>query len=47
MNPFTLSFLDTCDLCHDDFPLAELELCAGGQWLCEKCRETTQMKPTP
>lgn len=31
------SHLDTCDCCHDLFPIRELEL-TGSQFLCPKCR---------
>jgi formylmethanofuran dehydrogenase subunit E len=30
--------LQECDLCHDEFPMRQLEITDNGQVLCEKCR---------
>lgn len=31
--------LQECDLCHDEFPLKEMEL-VGAQALCPRCRQS-------
>lgn len=30
--------LQECDLCHNEFPLREIEMTDAGQCLCSKCR---------
>jgi len=30
--------LQECELCHDEFPLRDVELSDSGQILCKKCR---------
>ncbi len=34
------AMLEECDLCHQTFPLREMEIQPSGQELCPKCRAT-------
>jgi hypothetical protein len=34
----TDAVLQECELCHDAFPLRDVEMSATGQLLCRKCR---------
>ncbi len=31
--------LQECELCHDKFPMLDVEISDGGQMLCGKCRK--------
>lgn len=33
------SVLQECELCHNEYPIRDVEMLSSGQLLCKKCRE--------